>query len=641
MQTVTTSRSQRTFRIRPFSRPAAAALAGLWLVAAGPCLPAALAFDISRGELSGRLDTTVSLGAAWRMESRDPDIVGVANGGNANSINSDNGNLNYDRDDLISASAKVTHELDLSYGNVGFFGRMLYFYDYAVMDEDTARTPLSDEAEHYVGRDLTFLDAYVTADLEIADRPVTLRAGNMVLSWGESTFIQNGINVINPVDVSKLRVAGAELRDALVPVPMVSMNANVSDNLSFEAFYQLEWEHTEIEPEGTYFSTSDHASPGGEYVFLQFGQPPVTDNPPLPAGSDPPLGTWVPRGEDRDADDEGQGGVALRYFSPELNDTEFGLYFLRYHSRLPVLSGRAGGPPPRLKYLPDFVTFLDWAQDTGDYASTAEYYREFPEDIDVLGMSFSTDVSSLGLAVQGEVSYRWDQPLQVDDVELLFSAISPLDDTLRLLKVLEGLIEEGRLVKVPDQIFGRSQLGTVEYFENVQGYRRKDMVQPQVTVTKLFGPMLGADQLVVLGEAGATWILDMEEKEQLRYEGPGTFTGGDPFFTQTEIQPATQTSGFADDFSWGYRLAARADFNNALGAVNLQPSIAFAHDVEGTTPLPVANFVEDRKTITLALGANYLNAVRAKLSYTTYFDGGAHNLINDRDFIQITADYSF
>jgi len=42
-----------------------------------------------------------------------------------------------------------------------------------------------------------------------------------VVSWGESTFIQGGMNVINPVDVSKLRVAGAELKEAFNGVNMI------------------------------------------------------------------------------------------------------------------------------------------------------------------------------------------------------------------------------------------------------------------------------------------------------------------------------------------------------------------------------------------------------------------------------------
>ena len=36
-----------------------------------------------------------------------------------------------------------------------------------------------------------------------------------MINWGESTFIQNGINVINPIDVTKFRIPGSELREAL------------------------------------------------------------------------------------------------------------------------------------------------------------------------------------------------------------------------------------------------------------------------------------------------------------------------------------------------------------------------------------------------------------------------------------------
>ena len=39
-----------------------------------------------------------------------------------------------------------------------------------------------------------------------------------MINWGESTFIQGGINVVNPVDVSRLRVAGAELKEAFLPI---------------------------------------------------------------------------------------------------------------------------------------------------------------------------------------------------------------------------------------------------------------------------------------------------------------------------------------------------------------------------------------------------------------------------------------
>ena len=41
---------------------------------------------------------------------------------------------------------------------------------------------------------------------------------------------------------------------------------------------------------------------------------------------------------------------------------------------------------------------------------------------------------------------------------------------------------------------------------------------------------------------------------------------------------------YADATSWGYRLAARLDYNNAIGAANLFPYLQFGHDVSGNSP---------------------------------------------------------
>jgi len=583
----------------------AAVLMGIGLALSVARQPAR-AIDLSSEEwdITAHLDTRVTLGASLRVQDRDPDLIGVVNGGRANSINVDDGDLNFDKGDLTSLSAQVTHELDVSWRNFGFFGRLFYFYDAAIMNIDPERTDFTSEAKDDAGRNLELLDAYAAGDFEIAGLPLSLRVGNQVISWGESTFIQNGINVINPVDVSKLHVAGAELRDALQPVLAVDASLGLTDRLSVEGFWQIKEKNTEIEPAGTYFSTNDFASPGGRRVFLGFGQPPITDDPPLPPGSNPPIGTSIPRNSDNEPHDADQFGFALRYLAEPLNDTEFGLYYVRYHSRLPLVSARTGT--------------LAGLQ-AGDYAESARYVVEYPEDIDLVGASFNTSLGTSGLALQGELSYRFNQPLQVDDAEILFAGLSPVNPA----------------------VFGQNQLGAFGFDEKISGYRRKDVVQGQLTATQVFGPSLSADQWILVGEVGATYIRDMEKKSELRYNGPGTFTSGNSFFTEIGAQPATTTHGFADDFSWGYRLLARAEYLGALGPVNLTPQVAFAHDVNGTTPEPLGNFVEGRKTVTLSLGASYLNSIQGQISYTNFFGADAFNLVNDRDFVSISVSYFF
>ena len=134
------------------------------------------------------------------------------------SANGDDGNLNYrDSGDLISHAVKATVELDVQWRNYGGFARATAFYDF----ENHNKDGLSDIAQKRVGKEARLLDAYVYGNHDPGGHFLTWRLGKQVVSWGESTFIQGGINVINPVDVSKLRVAGAELKEAFEGVNML------------------------------------------------------------------------------------------------------------------------------------------------------------------------------------------------------------------------------------------------------------------------------------------------------------------------------------------------------------------------------------------------------------------------------------
>lgn len=587
------------------------AAGAVWLVV-GPGGAAALEVKLLDGKVAGHFDTTVSTGVLIRAENRNDALIGKVNGGTANSVNTDDGDLNYDAGDPTSAQTRVTHELDLGWDRFRLFSRFHYFYDPVIKSTATERTALSDIAKRRAGLRIQLLDAYGTADFTVFDRPVTVRLGNQVLSWGESSFIQNGINVINPVDVTLLRVPGAEVRNALLPIPAIDISAGISDRFSVEVFYQFLWDKTKLEPRGTYFSTSDIVTPGSQYAILGFGS--VADNPIPPPP--PPTGNAIPRSDDDDASNNGQFGIALRYFEPSLWSTEFGAYYIRYHSRLPNISATTGTLQGLLK---------------GNYSGSATYLLEYPEDIDLVGASFSNTLGTTGIAVQGEISYKFNQPIQIDDTELLYAGFTPIPFRI-------------------GEAFYPNQIGIYGFGKYIQGYRRKGILQPQVTVTKLFGPTLGADQILVIGEVGGTFVMGMQDKSVLRYEGPGTHTGGNPYFTNTcvplsnpcrYIQPSTQASGFADPNSWGYRLVARPTFNHAIGAISLEPTMAFQHDVTGTSPSPTVNFVDGRKAFSFALRGVYLERISAEIGYTSYFDGGSFNLVEDRDFASLAFSYSF
>lgn len=588
----------------------------------------ASAIEYSNGDFSMNVQSTLSYGVSARVEQRADSLVGKCNlnpclpiplsvrpnsaqraAPGRFSVNGDDGNLNYDRGDFFSNNVKLTTELAWQYGeNFGGLLRGTTFYDF----ENADRADLTDIAKERVGKNTQLLDAFVYYNFEVGEGSGNLRAGRQVVSWGESTFIQGGINVINPFDVAKLRIAGAELKEAFLPIDMLYGSFSFNENISVEALYMLEFEQTEPEPRGTYFSTNDFGSLGSEFVMLNFG---LIDEPTnfaacftsAAAAATPGCQAAVPRLRDRFADDRGQYGMAMRYFAPDLNNTEFGFYFLNYHSRLPMASGIAVR--------------------TGA-ANSARYFLEYPEDIKLYGLSFNTTLDESGIAIQGEISYREDQPYQIDDVELLFAALSPLN----------------ALIPQPANRF-YSQFGSLRPGQTLQGWQRHEMSQLQFTLTKLFGPAnpIGADQIAAVAEFGGTNVWDLPDASVLRYQGDGTDTGGGPdALTGNLRNPQTETGGFATPFSWGYRMAVRADYNNFLGsAFTMSPRIAFNHDVNGTSPGPGGNFVEDRRSTTYGFEAVYLNQWSLDGSYTRFSGAGRYNSLSDRDFVSFSVKYTF
>ena len=644
------------------------------LVLAFGFAPSARAFLFEVGDVKGTFDTTVSIGGLYRVTNPDPALYGITstfNGvpGQQRSVNADDGDLNY-RKGMASFLVKASHDLLLQYQQAGLFVRGFYFNDFVNSNGTRQRTPLSDDAQAIVGEGAELLDAYVYFKETINDMPVTVRLGRQVLSWGESTFIPNGVNSINPVDVAKLRTPGSELKEALRPLTMASGSVNVTESLSLEGFYLLDWDRTRIDPPGTYFSTNDFVAQGGTKVYLGFGA--ISDSSALGA---------IPRGRDRIPGNSGQYGINLKWMAHGLNDTEFGLYYMTYHSRLPVISANSPTTPVNSALIvsdssaalqanatfigglaaavggaagvPGALTSLIGATLTGVPASalpaalqpfyatvsgvtgqlsqrellvaaaTGQYLIEFPKGIDLVGASFNTSVK--GIAFQGELSYRSNQPLQVDDVELLFAALSPLSAR-----------------------FGaNNQIGTFGLSTYIPGFRNHKVWTGQMTATWTGRGILGAQQSTLLAEAGFV-SADLPDKNVLRYDGPGTFVGGNLAYMTNSgnnasgILPLSEDpSSFADSFSWGYQVVGRLDYNNVFKGVNVSPLLVFTHDVSGNTPLPLANFVHGRKSLTVGAEFTFQNAWAFDLRYVNFFGAGRYNLLSDRDYVSTNLKYSF
>ncbi|MDE0309130.1 MAG: DUF1302 domain-containing protein [Acidiferrobacterales bacterium] len=597
------------------------------------------AVELSSGDVEANLDVTLTYGLTARTSKRQD---GLSN------ANTDNGTRNYNRG-IVSNTAAITTELGIQQGDFGLFTRAHGFIDYENQNRARVRTPLSSEAKKIAGKDINLLDAYVYGGFDVQGLFFDVRVGSQVLNWGESTFIPNGINVTNPIDVSRIRTPGSELREALIPVPMISASVGLSPNLTVEGFYQFDWKHTEIDPVGTYYSTNDFVGAGGRYAYIthsslgnvsdtgrifrlnvaEFNSSPLFDLNGYQLKRHDPHFLAVERAPDNEPKDEGQWGFALRYFAEELNNTEFGLFFIRNHSQLPVVSGRipsqaefnrilrmAGslnndlGRAELMRMLgprgESIVGPFTRGLIVDRFAKESNYLVEYPEDIKTIGISFNTALENSGWALQGEYSHHSDVPLQREVRSLFGQALRPV---LCLSP------------NTPDCENSLAQLGNGNQQGYVLGYVRRNVSQLQMTATKIFGSALGSDSTGFVGEMGITHVHDMPDSERTPLETGGA--GG----------------GYADATSYGYRGTVWFEYNNAIGAVKLIPYFQFLHDVKGTTPVPVSNFLQGRKVLTFGLGANYLDRWTADLSYTAH--SGSRNRLSDRDFLSLSVSYSF
>ena len=571
----------------------------------------AVTFNI--GEVQGQLDSQISVGMSVSTADADKRFIhvntsvdGKPQNGQAAARTSDDGRLNYEKGDIFSKIFRGVHDLELRYGNSGAFVRGKYWYDFETKDgsqefyniDDSGRPPL------VKGAGVALLDAFVYHNYFIGNNPGNIRLGRQVVSWGESTFIGNSINSINPIDVAAFRRPGAEIKEGLLPVEMLYLSQGLTENLSMEAFYQLKWHPYAIDNCGTFFGADTLAT--GCVDRLVFAG---ADSPQ----GDPTLnGRIIVRGQkDVEAKDEGQFGVSFRWFVPELNDSEFGFYAMNYHSRTPFYSNIAGNG---FALNPTDPTLL--VPGLGGLLGGSSYFFEYPEDIRLYGVSFQTSVA--GTSLGGELSYRPNMPMQVTTGSM--SAASLYNS---------------------NAIIGRD--GVVNPGDYMQGYDRKGFYQAQVTAIKFIERVLGASRLSLVGEIGYNHI------EGLDLENGGTFYGRDSLFGQSPAANGTclsqgtgrgaswcEKDGFYTSDSWGYRARASLDYSNVIAGINLSPSVSWSHDVEGYGP----NFNEDSKAVSLALNADYANKYNASLSYTNFFDG-KYNTSVDRDFAAVSFSVSF
>ncbi len=602
----------------------------------------AVEFEVGDG-WKGNWNTTIGYAQNWRLTGQNNVLYSLADGSvrgftdGRGGSNTDAGTLNYDRNDVVSQVFKFVTDVSISKGGTGGLVRVKGWYDYALSENNvpfgnqgqrpyySAGQPLGDYGLGVENRfqGVKLMDAYGFTQFDVGERPLQLRAGNMVINWGESLFIQ-GINYTGPIDLPALRRgAGTELKEFLIPVAMAYANLGLPQGMSLEAFYQLQWQRTVVDACGTYFSPAEGANSyrvGNCNIASGFGG--GTSKQQIANG------TFFQLVNGQKASNSGQYGVAFR-FPVNAIDTEFGVYYQNVQSRVPYISVVTGQPLPA--GAP--VLFVPGATPVSIAAKW-----DFPEDIKIFGISASTTLA--GWSTGFELSYTQDLPVQINGNDLLLgfvAGLGPVGPT--------ALALAGRVPGTP-----AAPIGT-----QFNGYNRFNKTQFQANAVKLFSNVLGAENLAVVAEFGIQSNNVPDYKNGgLRYSRgfifgtgstPNIAGGADlctiPVAALRNPQPdGCKNDGYVSKYSYGTRLRGTLTYNDVWGTgVTASPSLFWAQDIQGYSM--DTQFIEGRSTISLGLNLSYAKRYSLDFAIVTYGDNAKFDNNRDKDFYSLGLSVTF
>jgi hypothetical protein len=333
----------------------------------------AFQFDTGDSDLRIRWDNTFKYSTAYRLKEQSDTLTADAN--------YDDGDRNFDQG-FVSNRIDWLSELEASlpYGGIRVSGAG--WYDQVYNEDNDNDSPLTnnstsvdhdeftDETRELHGKNAELLDAFAYGNLDLDALGLTLRAGRFTQVYGETLFFgANGIGEAQgPIDIYRLiQVPGTQFKEVLRPVEQISLDLQFSSSLSLGAYYQVRWHESRIPAAGSYLSNAEIIGEGTESWILG-------------------PGVAMTHRSDLEPDDQGQGGVRLRYSLDSLG-IDLGLYAARYHAKTP--SGA---------YIDPVVTM--------------NYRWVYAQDIETYGVSATGSLGQLNWAT--ELSYRRNAPLNSD-----------------------------------------------------------------------------------------------------------------------------------------------------------------------------------------------------------------------------------
>ena len=693
-------------------------------------------FDL--GPIQAETSINISSGATWRLQNRANQFIGKSNiqgqqnlcakddclsftgdpspnqrlvnaAGGYYVLNADNGNLNYDRGDIVYATTKFTPKVNLTWGNWQLKGSITGFYDPVNYDFDEthpntrfqlASTPRAQEIKDEFALGYKRKEIALSGFFDIGDHQINISAGDQVIRWGEAnTLLFSTLSMINPLDASIARMPGFQIKELPIPVPALIVGGSIVDNLSAEIIWMYGWKPTKADPVGSFMSTNDIAG-GGHVATAGLGQ--FSEDPngqfsvafPASLVSSTSATDQVLPESTGYPDNHDEYGIRLNYIADWINSgTELGFYYLHYNSRLPYASVYASDKSCA-RDSPDAVqALIDCQGFNGSFQAnlpvhglepipidTEKILLEYPEHLNLAGVSFNTTIGSWAAA--GELAYHYQLPIQVAIVDVVYAGLQPafprqdihigvstLTDIAAELPVgsdllvpiteliagttagtIPGLTIPGARSIVPDFLSVYRGLD-IQPHQLIHGYEKRDVIQLTLNGLKAFRENpFGADQILLLVEGGLTHVVSMPKLGELQFEGggdnthaspgaDGTGTGGVP--DPRRFNPTQQTEGFATENAFGYRILTKATYSSVFGRYSVQPTILFQHDVYGTSPYPMQNFIERRKSVWTVVDVELNQKTKLELSYQMYTGASKQNLLIDRDNIGVAIILDF
>ncbi len=417
-------------------------------VASALAASTAQAFEIpvENSDIQMRWDNTFRYNLGVRAQSQNDAII--------KSPNYDDGDRNFSNGSIVTNRLDVLSEFDFVYQKkYGFRVSAAGWGDAAYSNLDdtfnaTANTlvdglpvagALSPYTKRYAkGVSGEWLDAFVFANVDVADMPVNIKAGQHTVYWGDSLLLGGAIHGVsyaqNPLDVWKgFSTPGTEAKELFRPRGGLTLQAQPTSDLSLAAQWFYNWQADRIPESGSYLTISDFLNFGAD-SFIYSPNPLAASTPGAPAY----LRLW--RGYDikppSNSGSLNDWGLAARW-SPEWLDGTMGFYYRNATDVLPQAMATPGviplGATPckalggvslpggTLCFVNPNATTLS---DLQKFGKLGLYNAAYGDDIHIYGLTLSKSIA--GVSVGAEVSYRQNMPLVSTPVQVLPPAFAKL-----------------------------------------------------------------------------------------------------------------------------------------------------------------------------------------------------------------------